>query len=186
MLTIWRRHGKSCPHRARGREVLKCSCPLWADGYIDGKRVLRQSLKTRDMARARKHAVALESPENKAFKPIADAATAFLDHCLSQGLKNSSVRKYRNILVKLQAYCEQKGIDSVGELTAEGIDAFRSARGLKAITAMKELEILRVFLGFCLGSRLDRGECPPAGSSRHGISGPMRSFRLLPGKSAQS
>jgi site-specific recombinase XerD len=153
MLTIWRRHTKSCPHRNRGREVLKCSCPLWADGYVAGRRVLRQSLKTRDMARARKHAVALESPDNKAFKPIADAATAFLDHCLSQGLKDSSVRKYRNVLAKLRAYCEQEGLDTVGELTAEGIDAFRSARGLKAITAMKELEILRVFLGFCLDRR---------------------------------
>jgi hypothetical protein len=68
MLTIWRRHTQSCPHRTRGRDVLKCNCPLWADGYIDGKRVLRQSLGTRDMARARKKAVALESPDANTFK----------------------------------------------------------------------------------------------------------------------
>src|SRR5580704_8954984 len=72
MLTIWRRHTASCPYRTRGRNVLKCSCPLWADGYVDGKRVLRQSLGTRDMARARKHAVALESPDAQTFKPVTD------------------------------------------------------------------------------------------------------------------
>ena len=69
MLTIWRRHTKSCPYRTRGRNVLKCNCPLWADGYVGGKRVLRQSLGTRDMARARKKAVALESPDNRTGNP---------------------------------------------------------------------------------------------------------------------
>ena len=68
MLTIWHRHTASCTHRGKGREYLKCDCPLWADGYIDGKRTLRQSLKTRDMARARKRLVALESPEEGIFQ----------------------------------------------------------------------------------------------------------------------
>jgi len=38
----------------------------------------------------------------------------------------------------------------VGELSAERPDAFRSGRSLKAVTAAKELEILRLFLGICL------------------------------------
>jgi hypothetical protein len=91
MLTIWRRHTNSCPHRTRGRNVLKCNCPLWADGYIDGKRTLRQSLGTRDMARARKKAVALESPNTQTFKAVDDAVAGFLDHCNSEGLKISTV-----------------------------------------------------------------------------------------------
>ena len=78
MLTIWRRHTASCPHRTKGRNSLKCCCPLWADGYVDGKRVLRQSLETRDMARARKKAVALEVAGRGVFKPVADAVTAFI------------------------------------------------------------------------------------------------------------
>src|SRR5450631_4408581 len=94
MLTIWRRHTKACPHRTRGRDVLKCNCPLWADGYVDGKRVLRQSLGTRDMARARKKAVALESSDNHTIKPVAEAVEAFLSHCVSEGLKEASIKKY--------------------------------------------------------------------------------------------
>lgn len=149
MLTIWRRHTKSCPHRTRGRDVLKCNCPLWADGYIEGKRVLRQSLNTRDLARARKHAVALESPDAQIFKPVADAVTAFVEHCESEGLKYSTVRKYRNTLNHLQAFCEARKIDAIGELTTDNLDAFRAGRSLKPITSSKELELLRQFCGFC-------------------------------------
>jgi hypothetical protein len=32
MLTIWRRHTNRCPHREKGRNYLKCNCPIWADG----------------------------------------------------------------------------------------------------------------------------------------------------------
>ena len=79
MLTIWRRHTATCPHRTKGRDVLKCGCPLWADGYVDGKRVLRQSLQTRDLVCARKKAVALESPDEGVFKPVPEAVAGFLD-----------------------------------------------------------------------------------------------------------
>jgi integrase/recombinase XerC len=149
MLTIWRRHTATCPHRSKGRDVLRCDCPLWADGYIDGKRVLRQSLGTRDMARARKKAVALESPDEGVFKPVGEAVTAFLEHCKSEGLQFSTFRKYRNTLNKLQEFCEAQSVDSMGELTTDEVDTFRAGRGLKPVTASKELQLLRQFCGFC-------------------------------------
>jgi len=133
----------------RGRDVLKCNCPLWADGYINGKRVLRQSLGTRDMARARKKAVALESPDNGVYKPLAEAITAFIEHCESEGLQFSTVRKYRNSLNHLKSFCEARKIDAVDELTADHLDAFRAGRALKPITGSKELQLLRQFCGFC-------------------------------------
>jgi site-specific recombinase XerD len=150
MITVWRRHTASCAHKAKGRSFLKCNCPLWADGYENGRRVYRQSLGTRDLARARKKVVALESDDNKIYKSIDDAAKAFLDHCKSQGLKHSSIRKYRNVVRKVKQFCESEGVDTVGDLTAEQLDAFRSSRGLKPITSTKELQTLRVFFGFCL------------------------------------
>jgi site-specific recombinase XerD len=149
MLTIWRRHTASCPHRARGRDVLKCNCPLWADGYVDGDRVLRQSLNTRDLARARKKAVALESPDDGVFKPVNEAVIAFLEHCESEALQYSTIRKYRNSLTQLQEFCAFRRIDSISELTADSLDAFRAGRALKPITSSKELQLLRQFCGFC-------------------------------------
>lgn len=149
MLTIWRRHTAGCPHRGKGRDYLKCDCPLWADGYVDGKRTLRQSLRTRDMARARKRAVLLESPDGPAYKPIADAVKAFLENCHSKGLATGSVRKYKNALDKLTDFCGTEQIDSLGDLTAEKLDQFRAGRAISHVTSSKELELLRVFFKFC-------------------------------------
>jgi integrase len=148
MLTIWRRHTADCPHRDKGRDFLKCNCPLWADGYVNGRRTLRQSLKTRDLAKARKRAVLLESPD-VIFKPVGEGIAAFLGHCKSEGLTDASIAKYRNALAKLEEFCGPKGIDSIEELTTEKLDHFRAGRNLAQITAAKELEILRVFFGFC-------------------------------------
>jgi integrase/recombinase XerC len=150
MLTIWRRHTGTCPHRRKGRNVLKCNCPLWADGYVNGKRVLRQSLGTRDIARARKKAVALEAPDAGVYKPVDDAITAFFAHCESDGLKASTQIKYRNALKQLGNFCRMRGIEEVGELTMDNVDAFRATRALKPVTAAKDLQLLRQFCGFCL------------------------------------
>ena len=64
MMTIWRRRTTPCPHRDIGRDHLKCTCPIRADGYVNGKRTLRRSLETGDLARARKKATALEEPDS--------------------------------------------------------------------------------------------------------------------------
>ena len=162
MLTIWRRHTASCPHRDKGREYLKCDCPLWADGYIDGKSTLRQSLKTRDMARARKRAVALEDPDAPRYKPIPDATVAFEAHCVSDGLRDSTLRKYKNTLTHLKAFCVEKGLADVQEIAPDHIDAYRAGRELSLIASAKELELLRQFFRFCQARRWIRDN--PAGA----------------------
>ena len=149
MLTIWRRHSATCSNRAKGRSYLKCNCPLWADGYVNGKRTLRQSLGTSDMARARKKAVLLDSSDQTVYKPMGAAVKAFLEHCTSEGLQNSTIQKYRNPLEKLEEFCETEEIDSVGEFGTEHLDKFRAGRGISPLTASKELEILRLFWRFC-------------------------------------
>jgi site-specific recombinase XerD len=110
------------------------------------------------LARARKKAVALESPDNQIFKSIEEAKTAFLTHCNSEGLKYSTVRKYRNTLNHLLSFCEKKSIDWIAELTTDHLDAFRAGRKLKPITSSKELELLRQFCGFCIDRKWWGGE----------------------------
>lgn len=157
MLTIFRRHTSNCRFSSKGRDYLKCDCPIWADGYVDGKRVLRKSLGTRDMARARKKAVALESPDNRIYKSVSDAVDNFLDHCQSEGLTFATYRRYRNTLTKLREFCTGRNVDSVNELDTDVLDAFRAIRQLKPITSSKELQILRQFCGFCLDRRWMEG-----------------------------
>lgn len=50
--TIYRRHSPTCSHSRTGRRAFGCKCPIWGDGYIQGLRVLRKSLRTCDAAKA--------------------------------------------------------------------------------------------------------------------------------------
>jgi site-specific recombinase XerD len=159
MITIWRRHTDTCPHREKGRDYLKCNCPLHADGYINGERTLRVSLRTNDLAKARKRAVdklaELESPDAIVCKPLDEAVAAYLRSC--EALCENVQRKYRNRLEKqLLPFCQQAGIDSVSEIKLETLDNYhaqrRSARDGKRLagtTWTKERETLVQFFAFC-------------------------------------
>ncbi len=71
----------------------------------------------------------------------------------SEGLKFSTVRKYRNTLNHLAAFSEKRSVDSIAELTMDQLDAFRASRKLKPITSSKELQLLRQFCGFSFDRR---------------------------------
>src|SRR5262249_18712153 len=53
----------------------------------------------------------------------------------------------------LEAFCVERGIDAIRELSMDDLDAFRAGRGLKAVTTSKELQLLRQFCAFCLDRR---------------------------------
>ena len=146
MLTPWRNHLKDCAHRKKGRSCVKCSCPVWADGTLDGRRY-RKSLDTRDWARAIRRMAEIEDQDAPRLKPINEAAAAFRNHIAP--LEPSTQRKYNNVLKQLQAYCTTAKLHDVGDITLDQLDAYRAGRGLSRITAQKELEILRQFFGFC-------------------------------------
>lgn len=137
---------KKCPHRAKGREHVKCSCPIWCDGELNGKR-LRQSMKTRDWARAGRKAAALENPEAPQLKPVSEAIAAFEQHV--QSLEPSTQRKYKNVLRHFGAYCEGAHLGDLADVAVDHLDAYRAKRELARTTAQKELETLRQFFAFC-------------------------------------
>lgn len=146
MLNLYRRHSKGCPHRAKGQEYTKCACPIWCDGYVNGKRQ-RQTLKTQNWQRAIRRLAVLEDPKASPAKRIADAITAFEQHCLS--LEPSTQRKYANVLRHFSAYCERQGLEDLTEVGVEHIDGYRAKRKIARTTAQKELETLRQFFSFC-------------------------------------
>lgn len=147
MLNLYRRHTDKCPHRSKGQEYTKCSCPIWCYGQADDGETMRESLKTRDWQRAIRRAAALESPEARRAKAIIEAITAFEQHILS--LEPSTQRKYKNVLRQFSAHCERAGLADMGEIAIEDLDAYRAGRKIARITAQKELETLRQFFGYC-------------------------------------
>ena len=140
MLRLWRNHLKKCPHRGKGRAYIKCNCPIWADGELDGKRY-RYSLDTRDWARAGRKLAELEDPRAPRLKPITQAAEAFGQHILS--LEPSTQRKYKNVLRHFRDFCEGAGVRDVVDVRIDSLDAYRAGRALARTTTQKELETLR-------------------------------------------
>ena len=51
MLTIYRRHLKTCDHKSDGRKYRRCRCPIWVDGFL-GDVEIRKSLELRDWEKA--------------------------------------------------------------------------------------------------------------------------------------
>lgn len=161
MLTPYRRHltgtddkGKPlCPHAHKGRAYTKCSCPIWADGKLDGKRY-RKPVKTpgggtvRDWQRAIRLIAALEDPEAPRVKPISEAVEAFEQHC--SDLAPATQYKFKNALRHFAEHCAKAGLRDLCDIRLEDLDAYRTSRKLSAIAALKELEMLRRFFGFCV------------------------------------
>jgi integrase/recombinase XerC len=113
------------------------------------------------MARARKRAAELENPEIQP-RTLKDAIAAFDARCISDGLKPSSMRRYRNIFAKFQEFCGGRDAIDLSDITVEALDAYRAGRGLSLIASAKELELLRQFFKFCLVRHWIR-ESPAAG-----------------------
>lgn len=146
-LGLYRRHGRKCPHRGKGQNYVKCTCPVWAYGDPeDGP--IRQSMKTRDWQRAtRKLEALLKAPASgPPPKSTDEAIDAFLRHC--RELAPATIRKYTNVMNHLRTFCGQLG--TMNELTVEGLDAFRASRRISPVTSTKELQTIRQFCGFCM------------------------------------
>ena len=133
MLNLYRRHLKKCPHRAKGTGHTKCSCPVWCDGELRGRRV-RESLKTRDWQRAIRRAAEMEDPKAPRVKPIVDAISAFENHILS--LESSTQRKYKNVLSHFGDHCKGAGLDDLLQVDVEHLDAYRAGRRLSPTTSL--------------------------------------------------
>jgi hypothetical protein len=66
MLTLYRRHKESCPHRHDPRDSYeakhRCKCPIWIDGVLAGEEV-RKSLRLRDWTGAARKLQKYEAQE---------------------------------------------------------------------------------------------------------------------------
>jgi site-specific recombinase XerD len=161
MLNLYRRHLRKCPHRAKGQNYTKCSCPIWCDGEVAGKR-RRESLKTRDWARAVKRAEKLETgPEGtRIVVSVADAINSYLGDCRARNLADSTIGSYVKTLEHLSTFCTSKGIRAMDGIDLGALTDFRAgrmvpgkteneaARPISPSTSSKELETLRAFCAF--------------------------------------
>jgi site-specific recombinase XerD len=168
-LKLYRRHLPDCGDHGKTLEHSKCSCPIWCDGKLNGKRC-RQSLKTGNFQRAIRIAERMERPnversdlipcaqpgcgervENsrcaKHRKGIKEAIDAF--HLVNADLGYATKLSYGRILKTFRLHVEKMNAE-VHDVQPDAIDGFRAARPISASTWQKELQILRHFFRFCM------------------------------------
>jgi integrase/recombinase XerD len=148
MLKVYRRHNPArCSHTERTWR--RCSCPLWVDGTLAGKRY-HKTLKTRNWDTAQKMAQELEAsgkPE-PAAKTIQEATEAFIRDAEARGLRPPSVYKYKLLFKQLTAFAADKGLRYITECDVENLRLFRESWANKNFSARKKLEALRTFFKF--------------------------------------
>ena len=153
VLIPYRRHATSCPHHAKGREWLRCDCPLWARGTLDGRRVYR-SLKTRSLKKALRLVAELEDAGETWTAPLDDALGEWIRS--KRFLSEGCLRKYRKVERLFAEFLTgYEGVSKVRDITPETVDRYGAWRALSALSWSKELQTVRSFLGYCV----DRNWC---------------------------
>jgi integrase/recombinase XerD len=148
MLHVYRRHNPARCSRTE-RTYRRCSCPLWVDGTLAGKRY-NTTLKTRNWEEGQKKAQKLEAagtPEPTA-KTIQDATDQFILDAEARGLRPPSVYKYKLLFKQLKAFADDKGLRYITECDVEVLRGFRESWTNKNFSARKKLEALRTFFKF--------------------------------------
>lgn len=152
MLTVYRRHSAAkCGQESR--TYRRCSCPIWTDGTLEGKRY-HKSLKTKNWERAQKLVREMEaegkSPEKRAT--ITESTDSFIRDAEARGLRESSLYKYRLLFKQLQAFADDKGLRFLAEFDVDTLRKFRESWTNKNFSARKKLEAMRTFFKFAHAS----------------------------------
>ncbi|MGC1977401.1 MAG: tyrosine-type recombinase/integrase [Candidatus Sulfotelmatobacter sp.] len=156
MLRIYRRHRKSCEHRADGK-YRRCRCPIWIDGFL-GDQDIRKSLRVADWQKAETmrgewEAAGVPATDIGEAISIAAAEKEFLADCESRKLKNSTVGRYRILFRELDAFAAKEGFRFLKQLDVPVLNKFRATwKGESGLTDLKKLERLRSFFKFALAN----------------------------------
>jgi integrase len=153
MLTIYRRHIKSCEHRNEGRKYRRCRCPIWVDGFI-GSREIRESLKLRDWCKAQDQVREWEAEGHLAQRAASEPVT--IEHACAEferdaearGLREPTLYKYRLLFRRLKEFARERGLRYLSELDLSRLREFRASWPNKNLAAVKKLEALKTFFRF--------------------------------------
>lgn len=152
MLNLYRRHLKRCPHRPKGRKHRKCECPIWVEGSLGGVPLHHSLLTTSwpDAVQISRSLEAGEQPQSSVM--LTTAIESFQADNSARGLTADTVKKYRQVLERLQAWCADNGLVWLEQINVPAIRDFRSTWKVAPITSNKMLERVRSFFWFCVNS----------------------------------
>lgn len=151
-LSVYRRHGKRCRFYSKGQNFTACICPIWAYGYLNGRRV-RVSVGLRDWSRAVRRVEKWEEKPEDISAPSASVPAcirAYITDCEARHLAPATIRSYRKVLDHLATFCANRGIVDIAAVDLETLTDYRNWRKVAKSTQGKERECLRAFCRFCV------------------------------------
>jgi integrase/recombinase XerD len=156
MLGLYRRHQRHCPHLLKGREHLRCPCPLWVDGRMNGERI-HKALGTADWQKAQQIVRDLETDTNYTEMrtrigpmTLEQAWLRFMADLDARKLHPATIRKYRLLQKQMKEFAARKGTGFLSQLDIDTMGEFRSEWKDAALSASKKLERLRAFFRFAV------------------------------------
>ncbi len=156
MLTIYRRHIKTCAHRLQGREYRRCRCPIWVDGFLEHEEI-RKTLNTRNWEKAQEIIRDWEAEGRRAAEPepvtIAEAWEEFLADAKARNLREPTIYKYDLLSRQTAQFATDQGIRFLRQLDLPMLRKFRATWPNENLGALKKLEYLRAFFRFAHESR---------------------------------
>jgi integrase/recombinase XerD len=144
MLSLYRRHLKSCPHRSM--TYRRCRCPIWVVGTLRGT-FMRKSLDLRNWENAQSTVREWESEHAEIEKhDVETAGTKFVQDAESRNLAGETLNKYRLLFAEMTEYFGKKELKYI---SVDDLARYRATWKLAPITSQKKLERLRAFFKFC-------------------------------------
>ena len=151
MLTLYRRHKTGCPHTDRYLKLDAHRCPVWVEGMIEGV-YHRHSLKVSSWDKAEQIRRQLEQGKPATVPSIDAALDVFLAEQKARALSEATQSKLKVLARYLRAFCAERRITMLPELDLARTREFRNSWKDSPISALKKLERLRSFFGFCVAS----------------------------------
>jgi integrase/recombinase XerD len=156
-MNVFRRHNPAkCKYTSRFE--YRCKCPIWVDGYRDGRRV-REPMKLRDWNRAqeivRRWEVDGEKPTKKERITIEAWRDQFLeDATTSRHLSDGTMKLYKLLFRQLIEFATEHGITLADNMDLAALTKFRVTWDVEPLTALKMLERLRSIYKFAVKRKM--------------------------------
>jgi integrase/recombinase XerD len=153
MLTIYRRHKKSCAHYGKGRRYKgDCGCPIWVQGFL-GEQKLRESLDLADWQAAQRRVRDWEAEGMPAAETgdvsIEAAEKEFLAVRETRKNKKQTIDRYRFIFNDLDRFATKERVRFFKQLDAAALNRFVATWNKNsAVTILKKLQRVREFFKF--------------------------------------
>ena len=151
MLTLYRRHKRTCPHTDRYLKQDAHRCPVWVEGIVRGV-YRRHSLKVSSWEKAEQMRRELEEGKPAPKLTIEEAFEKYIADCMARHLSPSTVAKHKLLRRQFEEFARRAGLVFLADVSNDDMRSFRASWKDGPLTAQKKLERIRSAFRFFVDS----------------------------------